>query len=99
MIKADRFYPRSKRCSACGEVNDGLGQGDTVFTCPACGLIIDRDLNAALNLRDYALRELASKVGESINAGGDGGAGFADGWQGETASVKPEAEMLSAMAV
>jgi IS605 OrfB family transposase len=56
LIAADRFYPSSKTCSACGLVRAKLGLADRVFTCtdPACGLVLDRDLNAALNLARMA---------------------------------------------
>lgn len=49
---ADRFYPSSKTCHACGDVHSGLKLKDRVYVCPACGFTEDRDLNAALNLRD-----------------------------------------------
>jgi len=49
---ADRFYPSSKTCHACGHVNSGLKLKDRVYICHACGYTEDRDLNAALNLRD-----------------------------------------------
>lgn len=48
---ADRWYPSSKRCHACGKVRKDLKLSDRVFTC-SCGYREDRDLNAALNLRD-----------------------------------------------
>jgi len=50
---ADRWFPSSKTCSGCGTVKPKLGLADRVFTCDACGLVIDRDLNAALNLKQY----------------------------------------------
>ena len=49
---ADRFYPSSKRCSSCGAMRRDLKLSDRVYRCPVCGLEIDRDLNAALNLKD-----------------------------------------------
>jgi putative transposase len=49
--KADRFYPSSKRCSACGNVKATLGLDERIYHCEACGLVIDRDLNAAINLK------------------------------------------------
>lgn len=49
---ADRFSPSSKTCHACGHVNSGLKLKDRVYICHACGYTEDRDLNAALNLRD-----------------------------------------------
>ena len=48
---ADRFYPSSKRCSACGALKKDLKLKDRIYRCPACGLELDRDLNAALNLK------------------------------------------------
>ena len=47
-----RFYPSSKMCSRCGYVNKQLKLSDRIFVCPSCGLIIDRDYNASLNIRD-----------------------------------------------
>ncbi len=54
LVAADRFYPSSKICSDCGTVKAKLALSERVFTCDACGLIIDRDLNAALNLARMA---------------------------------------------
>jgi len=48
-----RFYPSSKTCSACGNVKQDLGSKET-YHCDACGLTIDRDLNAAINIRDFS---------------------------------------------
>lgn len=55
IVVADRFYPSSKTCSQCGNVKDTLTLKDRVYICDACGLKIDRDYNASLNL--YALIE------------------------------------------
>jgi len=55
VVAADRFYPSSKRCSRCGEVKAKLPRGETLFTCECCGLSLDRDENAALNLGGIAL--------------------------------------------
>ena len=51
--KADRFYPSSKRCSGCGKVRETLSLSERTYYCknPVCGLVIDRDLNAAINLK------------------------------------------------
>lgn len=53
VVKADRFYPSSKTCSKCGAINESLKLVDRVFVCPACGFVLDRDLNAAINLRNW----------------------------------------------
>ena len=50
LFLADRFYPSSKTCSGCGYVKAKLALSERTFTCQACGLIIDRDENAARNL-------------------------------------------------
>lgn len=48
----NRFYPSSKTCSRCGYIKKDLKLSDRIFECPNCGLIIDRDYNASLNIRD-----------------------------------------------
>ena len=50
VMLADRFYPSSKTCSRCGYVKTELGLGERTFVCEGCGSVMDRDLNAALNL-------------------------------------------------
>ena len=54
LIVADRFYPSSKTCSQCGKIKRDLRLKDRVYRCE-CGLEIDRDLNAAINLSRYKL--------------------------------------------
>jgi putative transposase len=49
-IKADRWYPSSKICSNCGNKKEVLLLSDRIYKCDNCGLIINRDLNAAINL-------------------------------------------------
>ena len=46
---APRFYPSSKTCSSCGHIQD-MPLKERVFNCGGCGISIDRDLNAAINL-------------------------------------------------
>src|SRR2546426_1772611 len=53
LITADRWYPSTKRCSTCGHVKDVTLLGERVFHCEACGLVTDRDLNAARNLAEW----------------------------------------------
>lgn len=50
VIKADRFYPSTKTCSACGMVKDKMPLSDRIYDCSGCGLVLDRDMNAAKNL-------------------------------------------------
>ena len=47
----DRFYASSKTCSRCGHIKKDLCLNDRVYECTECGLVIDRDYNAALNLK------------------------------------------------
>lgn len=58
LIIADRFFPSSKTCSCCGNINHSLTLKDRTFICPECGLTIDRDLQAAINLADYGRNQL-----------------------------------------
>jgi len=50
IVTAGRFYPSSKTCSGCGSVKPLLKLSDRTFVCEKCGMVIDRDLNAARNL-------------------------------------------------
>ena len=52
-ITADRFYASSKTCSHCGSIKRDLKLSDRVYHCEHCGFVIDRDLNASINLYDY----------------------------------------------
>ncbi len=52
LVVADRFYPSSKTCSKCGNINKNLKLSDRVYKCE-CGLVMDRDLNASINLSNY----------------------------------------------
>lgn len=50
VVKAGRFYPSTKTCSACGMVKDLMPLSERTYCCDGCGLVIDRDVNAARNL-------------------------------------------------
>ena len=63
LVIADRFYPSSKKCSACGTVKAKLSLAERTFRCDACGLVLDRDVNAARNLL-----HLAASGDERLNA-------------------------------
>lgn len=82
MIKIGRFEPSSQICSCCGN-RQKLSLEDRVYKCPHCGNEIDRDTNAALNIRDFAIQKSISKDlntdGTSgINACGVGSSGKYD---------------------
>ena len=78
LVVAPRFFPSSKSCSGCGFIKAKLPLGVRVFRCEACGLAIDRDLNAARNLARLAEAGLvAGSSPETENACGEGSAGLA----------------------
>ena len=52
-LQVNRFYPSSKRCSGCGNIKRNLKLSDRIYRCDCCGLTIDRDYNASLNLANY----------------------------------------------
>ena len=54
IVEADTFYPSSQTCSACGAKNSDLSLSDRTYQCSDCGHTQDRDLNAAINLRNVA---------------------------------------------
>lgn len=63
----DRWYPSSKTCSRCGRVKAKLSLAERVYRCDGCGLIMDRDLNAAVNIL------VAGSAPETLNAHGGTG--------------------------
>lgn len=86
-IKIGRFEPSSQICSCCGH-RQKIKLGERTYVCPKCGNKIDRDTNAALNIRNFALRDILKNsdiedisytVGRTgINAFGDGSPGNCD---------------------
>ena len=54
-VEVDRFYASSKTCSRCGHKKVDLKLSDRIYKCAECGLVIDRDLNAAINLANYQI--------------------------------------------
>jgi putative transposase len=78
LVTADRWYPSSKTCSACGAVKAKLPLSVQVFRCDACELALDRDLNAARNLAALVNTLVAGSGPETGNArGGDARPGLA----------------------
>lgn len=68
ILVADRWFPSSKKCSNCGEINKNLKLHHRSWTCEACNAKHDRDVNAAINLKNLA-------VGYTVTALGEGSAG------------------------
>ena len=59
VVIANRWYPSSKTCSCCGNINKNLKLYNRVYKCEHCGLVIDRDLNASINLSNYKINEIS----------------------------------------
>jgi putative transposase len=76
LFKADPYYPSTKRCSGCGNIKEDFPLDERIYKCEVCGLVIDRDLNAARNLEQYYTENLgpnyaltvAASSTETINA-------------------------------
>ena len=77
----DRFYPSSKTCSTCGEIHE-MKLSNRVMVC-GCGNVMDRDLNAAINLKNKA-------VSSTVTACGEDGSGRGGDTATKPASVKQE---------
>ena len=58
VVIADRFYPSSKTCHICGNVKRELTLSDRIYKCSECGLEIDRDVNASINLANYNIESI-----------------------------------------
>ncbi|WP_231609835.1 MULTISPECIES: transposase [unclassified Rhodococcus (in: high G+C Gram-positive bacteria)] len=79
MVEAGRWYPSSKTCSGCGRRQPNLTLADRTYVCEHCGLTIDRDRNAAINLarlgETHRTGDTGTGTGSSpaaTDSGGDG---------------------------
>lgn len=52
-VLVDRYFPSSKMCNKCGNIKSNLQLSDRTYVCECCGNVVDRDLNAAINLCRY----------------------------------------------
>ncbi len=83
LVVVDRWYPSSKTCSCCGERIEVLGLAQRQWDCASCGASNDRDINAAINLRNMA-------VSSTVTACGGEGAGLTRKREVKPAPVKQE---------
>jgi putative transposase len=83
VVVADRWYPSSKTCSGCGYRLKALDLGTRQWTCPGCGIRHDRDVNAAINLKNMA-------VSSTVSACGGEGAGLAYKREAKPSPMKQE---------
>lgn len=65
LIKIDRWFPSSKTCSNCGNIKDELSLSERVYCCDTCSIEIDRDVNAAINIKNVALQQIGLEWPES----------------------------------
>ena len=66
LVRIDRMYPSSKTCSVCGAVKPDLKLSDRIYICPKCGCVIDRDYNAAVNIREEGKRIFLTYLKEAM---------------------------------
>jgi putative transposase len=83
LVQADTFFPSSKTCSGCGYVRAKLPLSERTYRCQRCGLVLDRDLNAARNLAALVHTSAPVVAGsgpETPKTPVDGGVGPGFGW-------------------
>jgi putative transposase len=93
VLVASRWEPSSKTCSGCGWVDEDLTLADRIFRCEQCGLVLDRDLNAAINFA-----KLAGSSSERQNACGEESAGLGLLAQVKLSPLKQEPNAFDASA-
>ena len=89
VVVADRWFASSKICHHCGHQLESLGLAVRQWVCPNCGIHHDRDVNAALNLRNYAVSSTVSVCGEE-------GSGPVSNYRVKPASMKQKVSTKSA---
>lgn len=60
LVRIDKWFPSSKMCSACGQIKDNLSLSDRTYHCEHCGLKLDRDYNASINIKNEGMRILSA---------------------------------------
>lgn len=76
VVEADRWHPSSKTCSDCGYKLDILPLKVREWVCPECGVVHDRDINAALNLKQYAMAVVGPAESSPVAACGEESSGL-----------------------
>lgn len=65
-----RFEPSSKKTNCCGVILGQLSLSDRTLVCPKCGMVVDRDYNAALNIKDFAVSYIEKQNGRGLESSG-----------------------------
>jgi putative transposase len=60
ILRTGRFAPSSKCCSHCGHLNKDLTLQDRQWSCGSCGAVLDKDVNAAINIKNFTLKNILS---------------------------------------
>jgi putative transposase len=60
VVKINRYFPSSKTCHCCGWIKEDLTLNDREWSCPNCGEVLDRDINAAMNILREGLRNISA---------------------------------------
>jgi len=100
VVVADRFYASSKTCSVCGHKLDDLPLSVRQWTCPDCGVVHDRDVNAAINLKKVAessaggCQPFQRQADCSVTACGEEGSGLGRKFKTKPASMKQEVSFV-----
>ena len=53
LVIADRYYPSTRKCSCCGNIVEKMSLDNRIYECKKCGLSMDRDFNASINLKNF----------------------------------------------
>ncbi len=94
VVLADRWFPSSKTCSTCGTLRRDLTLKDRVFECGACGHVMDRDLNAAVNLAAWAENQTPT-VDDGVGCGVARVGDRHDHWTPEKGGVSQALRLLN----
>ncbi len=89
IVEADRFWPSTKRCSSCGYVKQKVSLSERHYHCGVCGFEADRDVNAAINLK-----QVASSTDETRNAVGASVTPTGVGWTRGRRKIKPNQALI-----
>jgi putative transposase len=96
LIVAPRSFPSTRLCSRCGHLHGKMPLSQRVFRCEACGLEMDRDLNAALNLKAYGLAHL---TGPTASSAGSHACGDPSGGGTAYAGNEPKCGFLGGLSI
>lgn len=96
VVEADRWFASSKICSVCGYLHQDLELSDRYWTCPVCGTVHDRDVNAAKNLEQEGIRQLNGIAGLCENLPRTRGKRLPAPWSRRSSGLDPGPERLGA---